>query len=153
MTDGKILACTGAVTPFATAVHFAAYAGVALRELSSGDAIRHRLSRGGDRQLNRALHAIALTQISMRTSSRRCFYDWKRSEGTSSKEVLRVLKQRLVHVVFRVLSDDHANRAAGPTGQLGTALISSAAGPHSIAGSSGKTFTVAAMENRTRTNT
>ncbi|WP_435817806.1 transposase [Micromonospora chersina] len=41
----------------------ASFAGVAPIEVSSGDVVRHRLSRAGDRQLNRALHVIAITQI------------------------------------------------------------------------------------------
>lgn len=125
-TAGKILAGTGTgtvtvtVTGFASEGHFAAYAGVAPREVSSGDVVRHRLSRGGDRQLNYTLHTIALTQISMRTSPGRIFYDRKRSEGKSSKEALRALKRRLATVVFRTVVADHTRLVAGPAGQSGT---------------------------------
>lgn len=141
LTAGKILARTGMVTRFTTEAHFAAYAGVAPREVSSGDVIRHRLSRGGDRQLNYALHVIALTQISMRTSPGRIFYDRKRSEGKSSKEALRALKRRLATVVFRILTADYTRLAVGPAGQPGTALISSVTGSHPCTGSSDKSLT------------
>lgn len=137
----KILARTGAVTRFATEAHFAAYAGVAPREVSSGDVIRHRLSRGGDRQLNYALHVIALTQISMKSSPGRTFYDRKRSEGKGGKEALRALKRRLATVVFRTLTADHTRLVAGPTGRSGTALKSSVTGSHPTAGSSDKSLT------------
>lgn len=141
LTAGKILARTGMVTRFTTEAHFAAYAGVAPREVSSGDVIRHRLSRGGDRQLNYALHVIALTQISMRTSPGRIFYDRKRSEGKSSKEALRALKRRLATVVFRILTADYTRLAVGPARQPGTALISSMTGSHPTTGSSEKSLT------------
>ena len=141
LTAGKILARTGPVTRFATEAHFAAYAGVAPREVSSGDVIRHRLNRGGDRQLNYALHVIALTQISMKTSPGRVFYDRKRREGKSGKEALRALKRRLATVVFRILLADHARGAAGPAGQSGTTLKSSVASSHPDTSSSDKSLT------------
>ncbi|AMM22727.1 transposase (plasmid) [Frondihabitans sp. PAMC 28766] len=141
LTAGKILARTGPVTRFANEAHFAAYAGVAPREVSSGDVIRHRLNRGGDRQLNYALHVIALTQISMKSSPGRVFYDRKRTEGKSGKEALRALKRRLATVVFRILLADHARVAAGPAGQSGTTLKSSATGSHPDTSSSDKSLT------------
>ncbi len=55
LTAARILARTGNIGRFSTQNHFAAYAGAAPREVSSGDVIRHHLSRGGDRQLNYAL--------------------------------------------------------------------------------------------------
>ena len=141
LTAGKILARTGPVTRFATEAHFAAYAGVAPREVSSGDVVRHRLSRSGDRQLNYALHVIALTQVSMKTSPGRVFYERKRAEGKGSKEALRALKRRLATVVFRILIADHLRAAVGPAGQPGTTLQSSAAGSHPNADSSDKSLT------------
>jgi DNA-binding NarL/FixJ family response regulator len=141
LTAGKILARTGPVTRFANEAHFAAYAGVAPREVSSGDVIRHRLNRGGDRQLNYALHVIALTQISMKSSPGRVFYDRKRTEGKSGKEALRALKRRLATVVFRILLADHARVAVGPAGQSGTTLKSSATGSHPDTSSSDKSLT------------
>jgi Transposase IS116/IS110/IS902 family len=53
------------VSRFATAATFASYAGVAPVEVSSAERVRHRLPRGGDRQLNLALHIVALTQTRM----------------------------------------------------------------------------------------
>ncbi|WP_426996966.1 IS110 family transposase [Pseudarthrobacter sp. N5] len=146
LTAGKILARTGTVTRFATEAHFAAYAGVAPREVSSGDVVRHRLSRGGDRQLNYTLHTIALTQISMRTSPGRVFYDRKRSEGKSSKEALRALKRRLATVVFRRMIADLDRQATGPAGHQGTTQQSGVTGSHPDTGSFGK------VTHRTRRN-
>lgn len=67
----KLLARTGPVGRFRSPDAFASYAGVAPIEVSSGDVVRHRLSRAGDRQLNYALHVIAITQIRRDTAGRR----------------------------------------------------------------------------------
>lgn len=60
LNAAKILARTGPVTRFPSPSAFAAYAGVAPREVSSGDAVRHRLSRTGDRQLNTPFTSLRL---------------------------------------------------------------------------------------------
>ena len=61
----KIVGRSGAVSRFPSRAHYASYTGTAPLEVSSGEVQRHRLSRGGDRQLNRALHIAALTQARM----------------------------------------------------------------------------------------
>ena len=140
LTAARILARTGSIHRFPTQNHFAAYAGAAPREVSSGDVIRHRLSRGGDRQLNYALHVIAITQIAMTAGPGRVFYDRKRGEGKTKKEALRALKRRLATVVYRRMLTDAELKAAGPAGHLGTALISSGTGSHPFTGSSEKSL-------------
>ena len=60
-------------------------------EASSGDVVRHRLSRAGDRQLNFALHVMAVTQARQHPSGR-AYYLRKRAQGHSDKEALRCLK-------------------------------------------------------------
>jgi transposase len=59
-------------------------------EASSGDVVRHRLSRAGDRQLNYALHVMAIAQIRY-NSPGRSHYQRKRAAGKSHKEALRCL--------------------------------------------------------------
>ncbi|HYZ38154.1 MAG TPA: IS110 family transposase, partial [Pseudonocardiaceae bacterium] len=59
---GKILARVGDIDRFRSAAAFASYTGTAPIEVSSGDVVRHRLSRAGDRQLNSCLHIMAITQ-------------------------------------------------------------------------------------------
>jgi transposase len=54
---------------------FASYAGVAPVEMSSAERVRHRLPLGGDRQLNHALHIVAVSQIRMPGSAGRAYYD------------------------------------------------------------------------------
>ncbi len=67
---GKILARVGSIRRFGSAAAFASYTGTAPIAVSSGDVVRHRLSRAGDRQLNYALHVMAVTQIRRDTAGR-----------------------------------------------------------------------------------
>jgi hypothetical protein len=61
---GRILAEVGDVARFATKDAFASYNGTAPIDVSSGDQVRHRLSRAGNRRINHALHMMAVTQAS-----------------------------------------------------------------------------------------
>ncbi len=116
---GTVVAATllghiGDIRRFPTAGHFAAYCGVAPLEASSGDVVRHRLSRLGDRQLNAALYVMALTQAGSHPLGR-AYYQRKQAEGHSKAEALRCLKRRLADVVYRCLRRDaeaHDTRAA-----------------------------------------
>jgi transposase len=58
LTAGKILARVGDITRFPSAAAFASYTGTVPIEVSSGDVVRHRLSRAGDRRLNYCLHVM-----------------------------------------------------------------------------------------------
>ena len=66
---------------------------------------RHRLSRVGDRQLNYALHVMAITQIRCEPSGK-TYYQRERAAGKSHKEALRCLKRRLADVVYRTMIND-----------------------------------------------
>jgi transposase len=75
-----------------------------------GDTVRHRLNRGGNRQLNAALHRIAITQ--MRIDERgRAYIDHRRAAGDTKTEAIRALRRRVSDEVFRRLSADEAARA------------------------------------------
>lgn len=126
LTAGKILSRVGTIDRFRSAAAFATYTGTAPIDISSGDAVRHRLSRAGDRQLNLCLHVMALTQIRQDTPGRA--HDLrKRTDGKGHKEAMRCLKRRLSDVVYRQLRDDANNLEAGPGGHSGATLSSSAA--------------------------
>ena len=101
----KILARSGSAARFRSASAFASYCGVAPIEVSSGDIQRHRLSRAGDRQLNYALHVMAITQTQRATPGRE-YYLRKRAAGKTHKEALRCLKRRLADVVYRTMIRD-----------------------------------------------
>ena len=70
LTAAKILAHVGDVGRFRSAAAFATYTGTAPIEVSSGEVVRHRLSRAGNRQLNYCLHVMAITQARQDTPGR-----------------------------------------------------------------------------------
>jgi transposase len=79
-------------------------------EASSGQVIRNRLSRAGDRKLNHALYLMAIVQIHHPTAGQAC-YRRKRAEGKSAKQALQCLKRRLSDTVYRcLLADQHDQR-------------------------------------------
>lgn len=137
LTAGKILARVGDIHRFRSPAAFASYTGTAPIEVSSGEVVRHRLSRAGDRQLNSCLHTMAISQI-QRDCPGRDYYLRKRAETKGHKEAIRCLKRRLSDVVYRqLLHDAHAQSATGPGGQQGAATQSSAAGSTPSAPSAG----------------
>ena len=88
---------------------FARLAGVAPIPCSSGKTIRHRLDRGGDRQLNRALHTIVLAR--RRSDQRTIAYIHRRiSEGKTEREAIRSLKRYIARSLYRLL--EHTHRTA-----------------------------------------
>ena len=103
----KLLGEVGDIRRFATKHRFAAHNGTAPIEASSGEVVRHRLSRAGNRKLNHALHLIAIVQIRHPTAGQ-AYYRRKLAEGKSRKEALRCLKRRLSDAVYRqLLADQH----------------------------------------------
>jgi transposase len=107
---GPILAATilgtvGDVARFPSKAHFASYAGTAPVEASSEKVVRHRLSMGGNRHLNYALHMVATSQARSDAPGG-IYYRKKIAEGKSSKEALRCLKRRLSDAVYKSLAAD-----------------------------------------------
>jgi transposase len=95
---------------------FAAANGTAPLPASSGRTVRHRFNPGGNRQLNRALYTIAITQIRSDTEGR-AYYERKRAAGKTRREALRCLKRKLSDIVFTTMRDD-ADRQTPQLGQL-----------------------------------
>ena len=133
----RILGDVGDVARFASKAHFASWTGTAPIDASSGQQIRHRLSRAGNRRLNRVLHIMAIVQIRHDTEGRN-YYRRKLAAGKTPMEALRCLKRRLSDAVFKQLTADATTRTAGPGGHTGATLKSSAASPTPAAGSSDK---------------
>ncbi len=108
MTAATLIGRVAGAERFPTDAHFARHAGVAPIPASSGRKDRYRLHRGGDRQLNRALHTIAVTRarIDPRT---RAYLARKRSEGKTSREALRCLKRHLARHIHHLLSMPHTH--------------------------------------------
>lgn len=91
------------VTRFRTRAQFASYNGTAPIEASSAAKQRHRLNPRGNRELNHAIHMIAVTQVGHDTPGR-AYY--RQAEGKTRKEVLRALKRRISDAVWRQLQID-----------------------------------------------
>ena len=102
ITAAKLLAEIGPVARFESDAQLARHSGVAPLEASSGRIQRHRLDRGGNRQLNAALYRIAITQARVHPPAR-VYLERKRTEGKSRREAIRCLKRQLVRVVFNTL--------------------------------------------------
>jgi transposase len=82
-----------------TEAKFAALVGVAPIPASSGKTIRHRLSRGGDRQANKAIHHVVLVRM-MSDTRTKTYVARRRAEGKSTKEIMRCLKRYIAREVY-----------------------------------------------------
>lgn len=109
LTAARLIGETGDVRRFRSADAFASLAGVAPIPASSGQVQRVRLSRRGNRQLNRALYTIALTQVWHHPPAR-AYVDRKRAEGKTWREAIRCLKRHLARRVFVLLQEGQAIR-------------------------------------------
>jgi transposase len=121
----RLLADVGDIRRFADRDRFASWNGTAPLDASSGQQQRHRLSRAGNRRINRAVHIMAVVQLRHRTEGR-AYFDAKKAAGKTSMEAMRALKRRLSNVIYaRMVADQKRRQAAGPGGQSGTTLQSS----------------------------
>jgi transposase len=102
ISAGKLLACDPA--RFKSEAAFARCNGTAPQPASSGKTIRHRLSRGGDRQINNAIHMIALSR-SLHHPETHTYLDRRISEGKTKREAMRALKRHLSRSLFKRLID------------------------------------------------
>ena len=105
ITAARILAEVRDVERVPSQSAFGALTGTAPVPASSGKTDRWRLNRGGNRQLNRAIHTIALTQISHDPRAR-AYLERKREAGKSRKDAMRCLKRHLARVIYRRLVVD-----------------------------------------------
>src|SRR4051812_29690668 len=126
----RILADVGDVARFPDRNHFASWTGIPPIDASSGEHVRHRLSRGGNRRLNHVLYMAGIVQLRNDTEGR-AYYRRKRQDAKTSLEAMRCLRRRLSDVVYRQLVADAAARTssdehAGPGGHSGASLPSSA---------------------------
>jgi len=144
----RVLADVGDVARFPDRNHFASWTGTAPLDASSGEQIRHRLSRAGNRRMNHVIHIAAIVQIRHDTAGR-AYYRRKLAESKTSMEALRCLKRRISDALYRQLVADAGltdqpvpgteafGVEAGPGGHSGAATTSSAADLHTpVIGSS-----------------
>ncbi len=103
LTAAKLVGETAGIGRFKSEAAFARHAGIAPIPVWSGNtAGRVRLTRSGNRQLNAAIHRIAVTQIRM-DGLGKTYYEKKKAEGMSTPEALRCLKRRLARIVYNHL--------------------------------------------------
>jgi transposase len=132
----RILADVGDVARFPGRAHFASWTGTAPIDASSGQHIRHRLSRSGNRRINHVLYMAGIVQLRNDTPGR-AYYRRRVAEGKTSMEAMRCLRRRLSDVACRQLTADARGLwQTGPGGHSGATLLSSAAGFHPGTGTS-----------------
>lgn len=112
LTAAKVIGEAAGISRFRSKEAFARHNGSAPVPVWSGNVVRHRLNRGGNRQLNVALHRIAITQIRL-AGPGKAYLDHRMASGDSRTEAIRALRRRISDEVFRRL---RADEAAGSTG-------------------------------------
>ena len=121
--------------------HFASWTGTAPIDASSGDNVRQRLSRGGNRQSTRSYTSWPPSSCATRTTKGRAYYDRKVAAGKTPNEAMRCLKRRLSDMVLPHHDRrPRHRRRTGPGGHRGASLTSSAAGSHPHTGTSDSHF-------------
>ena len=105
LSAAKLLCEIGPIDRFRSDSQLARHAGVAPLDASSGKHQRHRLDRGGNRQLNCALHRIAVTQGRVHAPAR-AYLERKQNEGKSRREAIRCLKRQLARTVYTTLKSE-----------------------------------------------
>jgi transposase len=112
LTAAKLIGEIAGVSRFATDAKLARTAAAPI-PASSGRTNRHRLDRGGNRQLNCALHGIAVTEARVDPQTA-AYLARKHAEGKSRREALRCLKRHLARRIWRLLQTPADPTTAGP---------------------------------------
>lgn len=120
LTAAKLVGETAGVDRFRDRHAFAAANGTAPIPVWSGNSERFRLNRGGNRQINAALHRIAVTQMRMHDPARD-YISRKMAEGKTKTEAIRALRRRLSDVAYRLMIHDLQHRQAAPATYLAQA--------------------------------
>jgi transposase len=103
LTAAKLIAEIAGIHRFATPAKLARLAGIAPIPASSGNQTRHRLDRGGNRQLNSAIHRMAITQIRHHPPAT-TYYQRRLTEGKTKREAIRALKRHLVRTIYNTIA-------------------------------------------------
>ena len=114
LTAAKLLGETAGISRFRSRAAFAMHNGTAPVPVWSGNHQRHRLNRGGNRQLNAALHRIAITQL-RRAGPGRDYLQRRLATGDTKTEAIRALRRRISDEVYRRLGSDERQRPLTPT--------------------------------------
>jgi transposase len=121
LTAAKLIGEIAGIGRFSTDAKLARTCGAAPIPASSGRTDRHRLDRGGNRQLNCALHRLAVTKARLDPTTA-AYIARKRAEGKSRREALRCLKRHLARRIFRLLQASPPTSTATPSAPPATAV-------------------------------
>lgn len=111
LTAAKIVGETAGIDRFRSESCFARAAGTAPVPVWSGRSDRHKLDRGGNRQLNLAIHRIAIYQARA-TPEARAYLDRKQAEGKTRREAIRCLKRHITRRIYTLMTHTHLNANA-----------------------------------------
>jgi transposase len=114
VTAAVIIGRTAGAQRFRSEACFARHAGTAPIPASSGNTKRYRLHRGGDRQLNRAIHIIALGRMAWDPETR-AYIERRVSEGKTKREALRSLKRHIARQIWHLLYNTQTPMQQRPT--------------------------------------
>jgi transposase len=120
LTAAKLIGEIAGAQRFSTDAKLARAGGIAPIPVSSGKTNRHRLDRGGNRQINTAIHRVAITRARCHPETR-AYIARKRSEGKTNREAIRCLKRHLARGVWHLLQPP--TPAAQPTLSTSTLLM------------------------------
>jgi transposase len=109
LTAAILIGHTAGVKQFRKHSSFGMQTGTAPIPCSSGQRTQHRLNRGGDRQLNHALHIIAITRA-QHDPATKAYLERKEADGKTTKGALRSLKRHLARHFHRLLAEPPANQ-------------------------------------------
>jgi transposase len=102
LTAGKLIGEIAGAQRFATDAKLARAGGIAPIPVSSGNTNRHRLDRGGNRQINTAIHRVAVTRARCHSETK-AYIERKREEGKTNREAIRCLKRHLARRIWHLL--------------------------------------------------
>jgi transposase len=114
LTAAKLVGEVAGAARFSTDAKLARAAGVAPIPVSSGKTNRHRLDRGGNRQINATIHRIAVTRLRCHPETQD-YIARKRAEGKSTKEAIRCLKRHLARRVWHLLQPPQPDLGTPPS--------------------------------------
>jgi transposase len=128
LTAGKLIGEIAGVGRFSSDAKLARAGGIAPIPVSSGNTNRHRLDRGGNRQINTAIHRVAVTRARCHPETRD-YLNRKRSEGKSTTEAIRCLKRHLARRVWHLLQPSHPGQETPPSPTISDIGAAIAAAP------------------------
>jgi transposase len=112
LTAAKIIGEVAGIERFATPAKLANHAGTACIPVWSGNTEKHRLNRGANRQLNCAVHRVAITQVRHHPPAQALFAR-RRAAGDTKAGAYRVVKRHLIDVIYRAMNTDVALQQQG----------------------------------------